>query len=118
MTWLYSVWFAYRRIFLGYAVVGILGCDGRRDREGAGHAGGPCDHVRFRGLGSAMTEGYGKWLERARGHDVTREEQIVEALAEFIADQQLPENGDMVIRVRMGGEGQIAIERLDTRSDE
>ena len=65
-----------------------------------------------------MTEGYGMWLERARVHDVTREEQIVEAVAEFIADQQLPENGDMVIRVRMGAEGQIAIERLDTRSDE
>lgn len=65
-----------------------------------------------------MTEGYGKWLERARVHDVTREEQIVEAVAEFIADQQLPENGDMAIRVRMGAEGQIAIERLDTRSNE
>lgn len=65
-----------------------------------------------------MTEGYGKWLERAHEHDVTREEQIVEAVAQFIADQQLPQNGDMVIRVRMGAEGPIAIERLDTRSDE
>jgi hypothetical protein len=25
MTWLYSVWFAYRRIILGYAVVGVPG---------------------------------------------------------------------------------------------
>ena len=65
-----------------------------------------------------MTEGYGKWLERAREHDVTRVERIVEAVAEFIADQQLPENGDMIIRVRMGAEGQVAIEWLDTRSDE
>ena len=64
-----------------------------------------------------MTEGYGKWLERAREHDVTRVERIVEAVATFIADQQPPENGEMVIRVRMGAEGRVAIERLDTRSD-
>ena len=25
MTWLYSVWFAYRRIILGYAVCGVAG---------------------------------------------------------------------------------------------
>jgi hypothetical protein len=25
MTWLYSVWFVYRRIILGYAVVGVPG---------------------------------------------------------------------------------------------
>lgn len=70
-----------------------------------------------------MSEGYGKWLERAYDHglsrkalnDVTRAEQIVEAVAEFIVDQQLPKNGDMVIRVRVGAEGQVVIERLDDK---
>jgi len=73
-----------------------------------------------------MTEGYGKWLEQARKHglsrealdDVTRVEQIIEAVAQFIADQQLPQNGDMVIRVRIRAEGEVAIELLDARIDE
>jgi hypothetical protein len=57
-------------------------------------------------------------LAQAREHGLSRETpdvvRIVEAVAEFIADQQLPKNGDMVIRVRVGAEGQVAIERLDT----
>lgn len=73
-----------------------------------------------------MSEGYGKWLEQAREHglspeaqaDVARTEQMVKAVAEFIVHQQLTKNGDMVIRVRVGAEGQVAIERLDTRIDQ
>jgi len=69
-----------------------------------------------------MSEGYGKWLpehglSREAVDDVARTEQIVEAVAVFIANQQLPKNGDMVVRVRVGAEGQVAIERLDTRID-
>jgi hypothetical protein len=69
-----------------------------------------------------MSEGYGKWVAQAREHGLSLETpnvvRIVEAVAEFIADQQLPENGDIVIRVRIGAEGQVAIERLDARNFE
>jgi hypothetical protein len=65
-----------------------------------------------------MTEGYGKWLEQAREHglsrealeDVARTEQIVEAVAEFVA-KEITGDGVYTVRIRVVG-CEVAVERV------
>jgi len=65
-----------------------------------------------------MTEGYGKWLEQARKHGLSREalddatsvEQIVKALTEFILTEGV-QDGVIDIRVRLI-DGQAVVERI------
>ena len=65
-----------------------------------------------------MTEGYGKWLEQAREHglsrealdDVARTEQVVEAIAEFVA-KEITGDGVYTVRVRVVG-GEVVVERV------